>query len=180
MGMNGLYVANILNGVICALLIIVSAWVSLKRFPRNLEDLLALPDSFGVGEDERLDITVRTLPDALEVSRQVTGFCEKRGIDARRACFAGLCLEEMAGNVVAHGFTKDRKDHSLDIRVTHSGDDVILRLRDDCTAFNPADRAKANGSDDGIRNLGIRLVFRLAKEIQYQNLLGLNVLMMRI
>ena len=180
MGMNGLYTANILNGFICMALITAGAWIARRRFPRSLEDMLVLPEDFGVGENERLDITVRSMEDVLEVSGQVISFCAERGVDDRRSTFAGLCLEEMAGNVVLHGFPKDRKEHSLDIRVSHSGDDVILRLRDDCVAFDPAERAKVNESGDGVRNLGIRLVYSIARDVRYQKLLGLNVLMIRI
>ena len=176
LGMNGLYLANILNGFICAVLIAVGAWISLRRFPRTVEDLLALPEGFGVARNERLDITVRDVGDAVKVSEQVIDFCAERGVDPRRAYFAGLCLEEMAGNVVLHGFTKDNKKHSLDIRVSLKGDDVIMRLRDNCIAFNPTEQAQA----DEIKNVGIRLAYRIAKEFQYQNILGLNVLMMRI
>ena len=32
----------------------------------------------------------------------------------------GLRMEEMAGNVVAHGFAKDTKEHAADIRVIHA------------------------------------------------------------
>ena len=176
LGMNGLYLANILNGFICCVLIVVGAWISLRRFPRNAEDLLALPEGFGVVRSERLDITVRDIGDTVKVSEQVIDFCARRGVDSRRAFFAGLCLEEMAGNVVLHGFPKDDKKHSLDIRVSHKGDDVILRLRDNCIAFNPAEQVQA----DGIKNVGIRLACGIAKEFQYQNILGLNVLMMKI
>ena len=82
----------------------------------------------------------------------------------------------MAGNVVLHGFSKDNRNHSLDIRVSHKGDDIILRLRDNCIAFNPAEQVQA----DGIKNIGIRLAYGIAKEFRYQNILGLNVLMMKI
>ena len=135
-----------------------------------------LPEGFGVVRSERLDITVRDIGDTVKVSEQVIDFCARQGVDSRRAFFAGLCLEEMAGNVVLHGFPKDDKKHSLDIRVSHKGDDVILRLRDNCIAFNPAEQVQA----DGIKNVGIRLACGIAKEFQYQNILGLNVLMMKI
>ena len=46
-------------------------------------------------------------------------FCREHGIDQRRSNFAGLALEEMAGNVVEHGFTKDKKNHVVDMRVVH-------------------------------------------------------------
>ena len=102
-------------------------------------------------------------------------------IDARRAYFAALCMEEMAGNIVQHGFTKDTKRHSADIRVVHKADEIILLIRDDCVAFNPSDHAvMLDPGEDGMKNAGIRLVYSIAKEINYQNLLEQNVLTIRV
>ena len=180
MQMNGLYIANVLNGVLCFVVILIAAWNSLKRFPRNLEDLLAIPENIGVAEDERIDITVRSVEEVMTISRQVIEFCEEKGIDKKRAFFSGLCMEEIAGNIVTHGFSKDSKKHSVDIRVIHKGDEIILRLRDNCKAFDPATREKVMEADDMGRNVGIRLVYRIAKDVSYQNLLGLNVLTIRM
>ena len=180
MKMNGLYIANILNGVLCFAVISMSAWISLKRFPRSLEDLMVIPERFGATEDERIDITVRDVRQVLNVSLQVIDFCALRGIDRRRAFFAGLCLEEMAGNVVIHGFPKDHKENSVDIRVVHRKDEVILRIRDNCQAFNPVERARVNEPQEMGKNVGILLAYNIAKEVSYQKLLGLNVLTIRI
>ena len=178
--MNGLYIANVLNGFLCAAVIAAGAWIALKRCPRTLEDQMAIPKGFGAEEDERIDITVRSMDEVVNVSRQVIRFCAERGIDRRRSFMAGLCMEEMAGNIVTHGFSKDQKTHSVDIRVIHSGSGVILRIRDNCAAFNPSERARINEQDDTGKNVGIRLVYRIAENVSYQNLLGLNVLTMRI
>lgn len=178
--MNGLYLANVLNGFVCLALIVACSASARRRFPRNLEDLLALPDDFGAAEDARIDIEVRQLSQVLEVSRRVIDFCGRLGVDGRRAYFAGLALEEMAGNVVEHGFTKDNKEHVVDIRVVHNGDGVILRLRDNCVAFDPLARAGIMDQEDRTRNIGIRIVNNIAKDVQYQNLLGLNVLTIHI
>ena len=180
MGINGLYIANIINGAICFVVIAAASAISLKKMPKNLEDLMAIPDSFGVGPDERIDISVRDIEKVVEISGQVIDFCRDRGIDRRRAFIAGLCMEEMAGNIVEHGFTKDKKKHSIDIRVTHKDDEIILRLRDNCVGFDPAERRKVMEPEDPAKNCGIRLVYDIAKDVQYQNLLGLNVLTMRI
>ena len=178
--MNGLYISNVLNGVLCFAVILAGAWIVLKRCPRSLEELMAIPGSCGVSADERIDIAVRSMEEVMDVSRQVTAFCDGRGIDRRRAYLAGLCMEEMAGNVVAHGFTKDQKQHSIDIRVAHKGDDIILRLRDNCKAFNPSDRMKAMEPGDVGKNVGIHLVYEMASDVSYQNLLGMNVLTIHI
>ena len=89
-------------------------------------------------------------------------------------------MEEMAGNVIEHGFTKDRrKDHTIDIRVVHKNDDIILRIKDDCVPFDPAERSKILDPDDITKNIGIRMVYAIADDIRYQNILGLNVLTIR-
>ena len=94
--------------------------------------------------------------------------------------YAGLCMEEMAGNVVAHGFAQDNKKHSADIRVIYSDGHLILRIRDNCKFFDPSQHAgKSTGTDD-VSNIGIRLVYSLAEEVEYQNLLGMNVLTIRM
>ena len=84
-GVQGAYIANILNGVVCILVIVAYAWIRLKRMPRNTEDLLVLPENFGVEEHERIDISVRNMEEVMTVSRQVSDFCSRRGIDARQS-----------------------------------------------------------------------------------------------
>ena len=180
MQMNGLYISNILNGVICALVILIGAWIVLKRFPHNMGDLMAIPDHIGVGPDARIDISITNVKEVTKVSRRISEFCQERGLDARRSYFASLCMEEMAGNIVAHGFTKDRKHHSADIRVVHKDDTIILRIRDDCTAFDPTEYQKMMKMDEDGKNVGIQLVYGIAREVQYQNLLGMNVLTITI
>ncbi|WP_026512151.1 MATE family efflux transporter [Butyrivibrio sp. LC3010] len=178
--MNGLYIANILNGVICTAIIVIAACICLKRFPRNLEDLMAIPEDFGAGDSDRLDITVHDMDEVVSISEKIVDFCKDHGIDQRRSFLAGLSMEEMAGNVVAHGFTKDNKKHSIDLRVVCDDKEIILRCRDNCRAFNPSDRYKVNEQDEVGKNVGIRLVYKIAKEVSYQNLLGLNVLTIKI
>ena len=178
--MNGLYISNILNGMICAVVIFVGAWITLKRPPRNMEDMMAIPDNIGVGPDERIDISVTSEEEVLNVSENISEFCTRHGIDRRRTIFSSLCMEEMAGNIVMHGFGKDRKKHSIDIRVVHKDDELILRIRDNCAAFDPLKYHVAMDSDEAGKNIGIRLVYGIAKEVEYQNLLGMNVLTIRL
>lgn len=89
-------------------------------------------------------------------------------------------MEEMSKNVVTHGFSKDKKNHSIDIRVVHNEDDVILRLRDNCREFNPSERVRINTINDEGKNIGIKLVYNIATEVTYRNLLGLNVLTIKL
>lgn len=179
-GVNSVYIANILNGVVTTITIVVYAIICNKRIPRNMDELMVVPEDFGVSEDERMDLSVRKIEEVTAVSTSVKTFCDKRGIDERRSYHASLFLEEMVGNVVDHGFTKDKKNHSVDIRVVHKNDDLILRIKDDCIPFDPADRRKMLDPADITKNIGIRMVYKLADSIEHKNMLGLNVLTVRL
>ncbi|MDO5438997.1 MAG: MATE family efflux transporter [Erysipelotrichaceae bacterium] len=180
MGIKSVYIANVLNGVVTTIAIYLYSWVMNKRFPRNMEELMVIPKDFGVSPEERMDLSVRTMEEVISVSRQVQEFCTARGISKRSAYLAGLSMEEMAGNIVDHGFRKDNRSHSIDVRVAHKKDDVILRIKDDCVPFDPGERQKLSEDSDAAKNIGLRMIFRMAKDIKYQNILGLNVLTIRI
>ena len=179
-GMNSVYIANVLNGVVSFLIVLGYAWLKKKHFPRNMDELMVVPDDFGAPESERMDLSVRSIDGVVRIAEQVQQFCLARGVDKRRAYLAGLSMEEMAGNIVDHGFTKDKKSHSVDVRVVHKGDGVILRIKDDCVPFDPGERQQLAEGDDLAKNIGIRMVFKIARDVQYQNILGLNVLTIRI
>lgn len=178
----GLYIANILNGVICLIVIILFAWKDCGHFPKSVEDLAAIPADFGAREADRLDISVHNLEEVTNVSERIVLFCQDHGVDRKRAVYAGLALEEMAGNVVQHGFTKGRRrDHTIDLRVIYDQEkNIILRIRDDCLPFNPEDMSRLREPEDPLHNVGIRVVFNIAKDIRYQYVLGLNVLTLTI
>ena len=74
------------------------------------------------------------------------------------------------------GSRRTRKKHSVDIRLTCTEGRIILRMRDDCAAFDPSQHARILNPDDGVKDYGIRMVYDLAKEVNYQNLLDQNVL----
>jgi LytS/YehU family sensor histidine kinase len=86
----------------------------------------------------------------------------------------------MAGNVVDHGFIEDKKVHSVDVRVAKKDDDLILRIKDDCIPFDPLKMKDILDPADPMKNVGIRMVHKMAKNMDYQNILGLNVLTIRI
>lgn len=180
LGMDGVYYANILNGIGLLFIIFIFSIVHMKRFPRRLDDLMMIPDDFGVTDDQRIDISIRSIEDVVNISQTIQNFCLERGIDAKRSYLAALSMEEMAGNVVEHGFTKDKKHHSVDVRVIHKGDNVILRLKDDCVKFNPEEKQKIFDPELKWKNIGIRTIYGLAKDIKYQNMMGLNVLTIKL
>ena len=178
--MSGLYTAFLLDGITTTLVVIAHGWITSGHFTRGAEDLMALPDDFGVTEDERIELSVHGIDEVRQISDMVMDFCLEKGIDHTRAFRAALAMEEMAGNVVEHGFTKDDREHLVNVRVVHKDDQLILVIKDDCVPFDPGERLSMVNSDDVTKNIGIRLLFSIANDIQYQNILGLNVLTVKV
>ena len=176
MGIVGGFAAYPLRGITVCLFILAYSCFSNKKFPSSLDELMVIPEDFGVGPDEHMELYVKSMEDVVNVSREVRAFCAGQGIDSRRTFMSGLCLEEMAGNVVAHGFSKDKRDHNIGIRVTHKDDVLILRIKDDCVPFNPEEYHEILDPEDKAHGIGTRIVFGSATSIDYQHIFGLNAL----
>ncbi len=179
-GMNSVYIANVINGIVSILIILIYATVSAHHFPRTMDEFMVIPDWFGATEHEYTELSVKSIDEAINISQQIQEFCLSKGIDERRSFYTGLATEEMVCNVIDHGFTKDKKNHSVDVRVVCKNDQVTLHIKDDCVPFDPEERRNITESDDVVSNIGIRMVYSIAKNIKYQNLFGLNVLTISI
>ncbi|MBQ9387138.1 MAG: ATP-binding protein [Lachnospiraceae bacterium] len=142
--------------------------------------ILLLPDSFDTAESERMDRSIASMEEVAALSQEVWSFCDSLGCDERRRYLISLAVEEMAGNVIKHGFSNDRKKHGIDIRVMKKGNDFIIRIRDDCLIFDPVKQLKLYSDEDPTHHIGLRMIVETAKEVRYTSLLRLNNLTIRI
>ena len=124
--------------------------------------------------------TVQSVSEAADVSQQLCDFCRARGLDARTSMLIGLCVEEMTVNVIRHGFTKDKSDHNVDVRLVIDRDARIIRIRDNCVHFDPTKYVELHPSGDPAGHIGLRMVMGMVKEANYVNSLGLNNLTLTI
>jgi len=175
LGMNGIWIAQVGGCALLALAVFVMAWIMRKKMPKSVPDLCCYPAGFGVDDDNRLNISAHSMEEVINISIKVADFCLARGIDKTTANRAGLCIEELAGNIVQHGF-EGKKDKTIDISVTNSEDGLIIKLKDNCRLFNPAELDTIFHPEDPAKNVGVRLVRKTCKEMEYHSLLGLNVL----
>ncbi|MBE5846415.1 MAG: hypothetical protein E7300_01920 [Lachnospiraceae bacterium] len=175
-GAMGVWLANPIGIVLTLLLIPLFALVYWKKIPKSVDEWLFIRPSFGLSADDFLDIPIHKTADVTAASLRIQEFCEAHDMSKKTSYYAALCLEEMAVNVVSHGFHADAKKHSANALVAFKGGNIILRIKDDCIPFNPKEMAEMATDTDRFDNMGIRMVFNLADEISYQNMLGLNVL----
>ncbi|MBQ7186667.1 MAG: ATP-binding protein [Ruminococcus sp.] len=175
LGAFGIWLSQIIAGFFPAAAILIYTVIVNRRLPRSIEDMLVLRSGFGVPEEDRMDISVRSEDDVLETSEAVIGFCTGHGLDYKRSYYSGLCIEEMAGNIVRHGFVRGRRN-SVDIRVVLKDDRMLIRFKDTCKPFDPKEYAGLFTPEDKTHNIGIRMISRISTEMDYNYILGLNVL----
>lgn len=178
-GIDGLWMSFSLSYAASLLTIFFITCRYCGRITFRLEDYLLLPEDFDVSKDRQLNITVTNQAEVLGLSERTQTFCESSGIDDQRSMFAGICIEEMAANIVDYGFN-DGKKHFVDVRVIVKGEKVIIRMRDDCRPFNPKKWEEIYYPEDPSAHIGIRLVKKISTEFDYVNALKLNNLIIKI
>ncbi len=180
MGVLGVWWATPIGLYVTSLFYFVYACIYWKRVPESYDEWLLFRHDFGVEDKDRLAITVKSMDDVIGSSEKIQEFVSDHGYDRRTSYFSALALEEMAGNVVSHGFTEDKKDHDMDVRVIAKREGIMLRIKDDCKPFDPVERRDLLNPEDPSRNIGIRMIGKIANDMSYQNMLGLNVLTIEI
>lgn len=147
-----------------------------KTLPWKNGAFLLLKDDLIVAKEDLLEADIHTLQEMGEVVRSAEAFCLAHEESARISSRIALCIEEMAGNTILHGFEKDKKPHHLSVRVLYKKDGWVLRFRDDCRAFDPVHYIPREGKDA----LGIRLTLAIAEEAHYIYSLNLNNLTLKL
>ncbi len=179
LGPAGLFAAVPLSELLVLLTYIIAA-LSAGRKKKAFDALLLLPSGFGIRDEDSLSFSVKNMEDVTGISVQIQDFCRTHEIDRRRSYFAALALEELAGNVVSHGFTGDRRKHSCEVRVMIEDGEILLRIRDDCRYFDLRERYETMKTADPASNVGIRLVYGIAKDVSYIRLLNTNTQIIRL
>ena len=145
------------------------------KLPWKQDTCLLLEQDFGALADQTLEMDIASMAEVAAASETAKRFCLERGLYARSANHIALCIEEMAGNVIQHGFTRDQKKHSLSVRITEGRDRWVLRFRDDCRAFDPVHFVP----DEEDQGLGIRLTFAMSEDAHYSYSLNMNNLVLK-
>ena len=180
-GINGMFYAFPAGALLLSLCILLTALIRRDKGRSGADAYLLLPQDFGVPEEDCIERSIHSVDEVVTLSVDVVDFCAAHGISTKDANRLALCIEEMAGNVIEHGFT-DGKPHHLDVRVLVKDGQTILRMRDDCVLFNLREQADhwAFDPEHPEKNIGIRMVMHAAKDLAYTNTMKTNNLIITI
>lgn len=177
-GNIGLFICYPVSELFYLISIFMIAWFKQGHFPRSVYDLLFLGSEFDIDAERILDVSINNLKEVSVLSEKAMQFCKENHADSKKAMYIGLVVEEMAGNIFEHG-ADDNKKHYVDMKIIVFDDVIKLRLRDNCRQFNPKERAEMM-TDDLEHNIGIRIVSKISKTMNYTNLFNMNQLTIEI
>ncbi|MCD4824192.1 MAG: SpoIIE family protein phosphatase [Phycisphaerae bacterium] len=119
---------------------------------------------------------IRKLADFVEM------FGKKTGLSGDLINDINLSLEEIIHNTIAYGY-EDNSVHSIDVRISLEGKELILKVVDDAVAFNPLEAPKPNVDkpiEERIEGgLGIFLVCNIMDKMEYKRKKDKNILLLK-
>jgi hypothetical protein len=132
-------ITYIIGYTIVALCGPIYAIIYWKRIPKTLSEWVTIPTDFGAPDNERLDVTIHNLEEAINTSEELQKFCKERNIDEKKAYYSAITLEELCLGIIKDRFELDKKKHRIEVRVVHKGENFFMCIKDDCKPFNAKD-----------------------------------------
>lgn len=176
MGLDGSMITFIIGYIIVAMCGPLYAIFYWKRLPKTISEWVTIPSDFGAADDERYDASIYTLEDTTRTAEDIQEFCKGRGLDGKKAYYSALAVEELCLGIIKDRFDADKKKHTIQVRVVHKGEDILISIKDNCKAFNAKERADlVDPNDDSPKGLSIRVFMGIVKTTEYQQTLGINV-----
>ncbi|WP_034443120.1 HD domain-containing protein [Butyrivibrio sp. AE2032] len=181
MGALGVWISIPIGTIITIFLVPIYRLMQLKRLPGSMDDFLFFDPDFGVSPEDSLWIPVHDNEELAIASSMVQEFCDGHNIERRASYYSALCLEEIAGKIMECGFEEDKKKHTISALILCTDEGIVLRIKADSRPLDPKELAQIAGeSEDPFDNIEIRTVYNVADDVNYQYILGLNVLTITI
>ena len=181
-GAYGILASYLASDALSLLTVWIYYAVKRRKTLPSLEDYLDLPPEHRKGPGDVIDLDVRGIEDVSLIAEQIRLFCRGHGIGDAVGYRASLCFEELSANIIQHGFPKCEKDPGIDLRMVYDPKELIVRIRDNCPAFNVERQiamAVSDGTLDPEEKLGLKVLGGMASDIRYVHSLEMNNVILR-
>ena len=169
-GLNGIWISWFLSGI----LPLPVMYLFLKKYKsENKWDCWTATDP---DLEENItgiyELSISDNMDAvMDTTKQLREFCIAQKLDSRKSFRICLAVEEIAGNIVEHGFANKKGGHFIDLRLTLGTDGHgYLSLRDNGVKFNPLEYKNKD------TQYGLSIIRGITEKIDYHYVASMNCL----
>ncbi len=127
----------------------------------------------GVKPGDSICYSVTSCEQAVAVSKEIYSFCVSRQIDEQTSNYCSLCFEEIAVQITER--FREGKNNVIYLFADKSESGVTMTVRDNAKGFDVSSMNDIFNPEDPFKNIGIRIVSSIAREMTYRNELGMNV-----
>lgn len=181
-GVYGILASYTVSDLMTLLAVLIFYMVKCRKVRLTRKELLNLPPEFELGAGDVISLDIRDMEDVALASEQIMLFCKGHRFDPKTAYYSALAVEELADNIVEYGFPECKSSTPMiDLRVVISEGALVIRMRDNCPKFDVTEQfMRANAEDaDLTTNIGVRIVSRIAEDIQYFHAFETNSIILR-
>ena len=180
-GSDGLYLSFTVCYVLILFTHIAYAFIIAGNGLKGKRDMfLYLPNDYDVPDENIWEASADNADGVARASEQMQDFCKERRIDKEQRFRVALLIEEITDNILKHGFKENRKNVIV-LRCVIRGRDITLLIKDNCSSFNPEHYYEMfRNEEDKTKNMGIRIVMGVAKNVSYTNRFNLNHLIVKL
>lgn len=158
-------------------LTIVFILISKKVHRLSGQGLLLLPKE--EVNSKHLDISLPAKREEItKAIAELQGFAEDASGNKIAAGMLAVACEEIIANIVAYGYSRKQREPFIDISLTKTDEKMLVRIRDDGTAFDPT--AYEPGEEEEMSYHGIEVVRKIATTFTYLRILNTNNTIMEI
>ena len=183
-GISGIWMAFPVASLLTIVTAIIMEYFESKK--NGIELLFPIPEECNINDNDKIVQRIDEGEDAInqivKTSEDIHSFCIQHEIDEKRAMFVALCFEEIACNIFEHNKPLKNRKITIDVFVAITDNNINIRLRDNCTKFNIVEKYNTCKYDPEHpeKNLGIRVVMKSAKSVEYVNTFGMNNLIITL
>ncbi|TGE35717.1 hypothetical protein E4K67_23410 [Desulfosporosinus fructosivorans] len=185
LGIYGIWISFSVSELLSFLIIAITVKQALRK-EHELSGVLLL-NHCDVEEGRFISFSVGTKVEAvMESSDKISDFCESCSLNPKQSMAISLAIEEILLLMVKHVFEGNHND-SIDVKIFVRKDMITMRFRCGGRKFNPLEYYKAametsNGFEDSDmdESMGLKLISKIAKKVDYTTSLGLNNIVIRI
>lgn len=185
LGLYGIWIGFSVSELLTFVIIIITAKHVLQK-EKDLKSVLLL-NYRDVDEGRFISFSVNTnVEDIMESSEKISAFSENCSLNPKQSMVISLAIEEILLLMVQHIFPGKNND-SIDVRIFVRNDTITMRFRCGGRKFNPlAYYRTAMEESDGTEardleeSMGLKLISKVAKKVDYTTSLGLNNMIIKI
>lgn len=165
--------------VMCSIVLFIYASIKNKSRIASTEDILLLKGNFDT--NTKFNKTLESYEQIGNLSKEISDFCIEHNIDRKRSNLTGLCIEELCKDTFEEStLKKNTKGVRIDVYVIIEGSEITIRIRDNFELSNATSRIDIFNPEDPCKNVGVRLVSKISKQMIYQNVFGLNNMIVKM